>query len=196
MANSTVAALNRKIHHFAVEINGATRSGTNKSALAVVTSVAGFLGGRSIVLRGVGSSGAKVGVRYDIKGTRNPTALVYMFGPAHLIERDTSAHTIIGKSVGRVKKGSTKGLTKGARAGVRRAAKQGLYDALFGGTGGGRMGGDGVLGTRSGWATGPFDHPGTSGKHPFEKGVNAARPFVTRIYQRGVNGAMRRSFTG
>lgn len=192
MANSTVAAFNRRMHRFAAEVNGITKSGTNQAALAVVTSVAGFLGGRTITMRGVGSSGAKVGVRYDIKGAQNPTALIYMFGPAHLIERPTSAHVIIGRSVGRVKRGSTKGLTKGDRAGVRSDKKQELYNALFGGEAGGRM----DIGRSDDWKTGPFRHPGTKGKYPWRKGLEAVRPHLPKIYERGVAAAGRRIFTG
>jgi hypothetical protein len=48
------------------------------------------VGRRSTASRG----GAKVGVRYDLKGTRNPTALLRMTGPAQLVERDTKPHTI------------------------------------------------------------------------------------------------------
>lgn len=192
MANSTAAALNRRMHRFAADIEGVTKRATDQSALALTLSVAGFLGGRSIRLRGVGSSGAKVGVRYDIKGAANPTALVFMFGPAQLIERDTKAHEIIGRSVGKLKKGSTKGFTRIARAGARHGAKQDLYNALFGGTGGGRM----DLGGSDGWRTGPFHHPGTSGKHPWKKGLEAARPVIPRIYDRELTAAGRRIFTG
>ena len=45
-------------------------------------------------LSGVGKKGAKVGARYDVKGSTNPTALITATGPMQLIERDTKAHTI------------------------------------------------------------------------------------------------------
>jgi hypothetical protein len=180
VANYTSRRLAGRLQQFAAEIEGVTRRGVNESALLVTTSVAAFLGGRSIHLSGVGSSGAKVAVRYDIKGSRNPTAVVYMTGPAQLVERDTRAHTILGRSVGRGAKGR----------GARQANKQALYDALFGSSAGGRMR---VAGD---WRTGPFRHPGTTGKHPFERGVTAVRQRVTDIYRRGVHAAGRRIFTG
>jgi len=49
---------------------------------------------RTRSLRNVGKKGAKLGVRYDIKGTKNPTVLVTANGPWQLIEGDTKAHRI------------------------------------------------------------------------------------------------------
>ncbi|MCA1569785.1 MAG: hypothetical protein LC798_05570 [Chloroflexi bacterium] len=42
-------------------------------------------------LRGVGRKGARVGVRFDMRGD---DAVVKATGPLHLLERDTKAHTI------------------------------------------------------------------------------------------------------
>jgi hypothetical protein len=165
------------------ELQSGPTKAVNAAAFTVKSSVAGFLGGNSITLSGVGKKGAKIGVRYTIRGTRNPTALVFATGPFHLIERDTKPHVIIGYSIGRLGKG------KGSRSkAARHAAKQDLYNALFGGQGGRmQIGGDE-------WRTGPFNHPGSTGKHPFERGVNAARPNVQRIYRSMVNESIRKSF--
>lgn len=45
-------------------------------------------------LRGVGRSGAKLGVGFDVKGTQKPTALVAARGPWHLIEYPSAGHDI------------------------------------------------------------------------------------------------------
>ena len=45
-------------------------------------------------LSGVGRNGARIGVRYDVKGTVNATALVKATGPAHLVESDTKPHVV------------------------------------------------------------------------------------------------------
>lgn len=51
-------------------------------------------------------------------------------------------------------------------------------------------------GTTSGFRTGPFNHPGTTGKHFFRDGTAAAEPLVARIYQREVAKAAAASFKG
>lgn len=56
-------------------------------------------------MSGVGKRGAKVGARYDIKGSTNPTALVTAIGPIHLIERSVSPHLITPRSKQRTAKG-------------------------------------------------------------------------------------------
>lgn len=129
------------------------------------------VGRRSTASKG----GAKVGVRYDVKGKKNPTALLRMTGPAQLVERDTKPHTIIPRSVGRVQGRRTKD--------NRRAAKQNLYDALFGGTFGG---GGKPLALGNGRFAMRVQHPGTKGKHPFERGVERARPAAERILRGAV----------
>jgi hypothetical protein len=158
-------------------------SGNRTVAAAVVSAVAANLGGVSIIMSGVGKNGRRVGV-VATPGTQK-SMVVKMTGPAHLIERDTDPHLIMGKGVGRLGKG------KGSRSKeAKYKAKQELYDVLFGGasTVPMRVGRD--------WRMGPFQHPGTTGKHPFERGVNVVRPTAPRVYQRGVNVAMRKAFRG
>lgn len=41
-----------------------------------------------------GRNNAKVGARFDVKGTKNPTALVRAVGPAQLVESPSDAHVI------------------------------------------------------------------------------------------------------
>lgn len=45
-------------------------------------------------MRGVGKSGARWGVGFNIKGEQNPTSLIRFRGPVHLVDRPTAAHTI------------------------------------------------------------------------------------------------------
>lgn len=92
-------------------------------------------------LSGVGRSGARLNIRYDLKGHGlNTTALVRATGPFHLLERPTKAHTIAPR--------------RGRRGGGKRAVVT-------------------PYGPRA-----SVQHPGTSGKHPFEKGVNASLPAI------------------
>lgn len=144
------------------------KGSVGKAALVLKTSVQAKLGpatGGDFRMSGVGSKatrqagGAKLGVRYTVKGDKgDPTALLRMTGPAHLIERDTSPHTTVPKGVGRVQGRRTKL--------ARRAAKQSLYDALF---------------QAEGNTVKLRQHPGTKGKHPFEKGVERAAPAAQKI---------------
>lgn len=87
----------RKMTSWSRGIERADRGAIFKLALAAKTL---FLteqrraapGGR---LRGVGRSGSRIGVRFDIRGAVNPTALIRATGAAHLIERSTKAHEIM-----------------------------------------------------------------------------------------------------
>jgi len=49
-------------------------------------------------LSGVGKKGAKVGAGYDVKGTRNPIAIVRARGPLHLLANRTKPHAITPKA--------------------------------------------------------------------------------------------------
>lgn len=93
--SSSPADLTRKIRQAGGAINGAARDGVFKSALLVKASVMSEL--RTTRLSGVGKRGAKVGVRFNVRGRTNPTVLIGATGPFHLIERDTRAHTITPK---------------------------------------------------------------------------------------------------
>lgn len=94
---------------------------------------------RGGVLRGVGKSGAKVGVRFDVKGGGTRVAgVVRATGPLHILERDMPAHVMPAPG------GKTK-----------------LYRLAGAGKGG------------KGIAVPAISHPGSTGKHPFERGVKA-----------------------
>lgn len=108
----------------------------------------------------------RIGIKYDAVSAG---VLIKATGPAHLIERDTSAHWIAPKSKrgGRTRKGN-----------ANRLGGMAFVDALTGG--GGRIGA-GLGRGRTGIKMPPNDtgfsmyarHPGTTGKHPFERGQRA-----------------------
>lgn len=132
------------------------RQGVNRASLTVAESVraellrAGVKGGR---LSGVGLKGAKIGVGFNVKGTRGGgTSLIKMRGPAHLIERDTKAHAIAPRRRGK------KALATpfGPRASVK--------------------------------------HPGTKGKHPWEKGSTRALPVARQIISRHMRSSLKEAF--
>lgn len=125
---SSPAVLARKLRQAGGAVDGAARDGVFKSALVVKTSVLGELRVRR--LSGVGRRGARVGVRFDVRGKTNPTALIRATGPVHLIERDTRPHKI-------APRGKKAKVLSIPGVGPRASAK----------------------------------HPGTKGKHPWERGV-------------------------
>lgn len=109
-------------------------------------------------LRGVGNKarraagGARVGVKYDVKAA---TAIVQATGPLHLLERDVTKHTIP----------RTQGSRRLRTAAGRLSHKRGATGRV--------LSGRKFLGNKArGFAAmGPVTHPGTRGKHPFERGV-------------------------
>ena len=75
----------------------AQRRGVSKAALHVTKRARAntrTATGGDMRLSGVGRRGARLGVRYDVKGRINPSALIRVTGPYHLAEHDTSAHDI------------------------------------------------------------------------------------------------------
>lgn len=75
-------------------------------------------------MSGVGTKGARVGVRYDMKGTENPTALVRATGPLHLVERPVKPHVIAPKKRGRGKRKKAVTTPYGPRASVQHPGVQ------------------------------------------------------------------------
>ncbi len=94
--SATAAQFAAKIMDAADNIAGSRRKAIEAAALVAKGNMldayrAAGVGQR---LRGVGKAGARVGVRYDVKGHANPTALVKATGPVHLANNPTSAHVI------------------------------------------------------------------------------------------------------
>ena len=87
-----------KLGKQSVELSGRLKAaplqGVIAAARVVEDTVAGFMGGKTVEMRGVGPGGAKVGLRSKIIPGSNPKAIVSMTGPAHLLERDTPEHMV------------------------------------------------------------------------------------------------------
>lgn len=138
------------------------------AALAVKSSVLEQLqvaGVKDGKLRGVGKKGAAVGVSSTMAGNK---ALVKATGPLHLLERNTKAHRI-----GRRTRSATTGRSLVDRSG------QDIKSVLV-------IPG---VGFRA-WA----NHPGTKGKHPWEKGVEASRSTAAKANQVALSGALSKAF--
>lgn len=146
------AELASKLRHAGGAIDGAARDGVFKAALLVKTSVVAQIG--TTRLRGVGRKGAKVGVRFDVKGQQNPTALVRATGPLHLLERSTRPHEIRPK-----------------RRGGKAVVISGVGPRAY------------------------AHHPGTKGKHPWERGLARALPQVPEVMMREQQQSLRRYFS-
>lgn len=139
-------------------------------------------------LRNVGSSGARLGVRYDVKGQKNPTGLIRATGPWHLVEYDTKRHFIVARGLGFRSTAATRG---------QRASRAGTVMA-FGGQARGIFGGYGKKGKRAlvigGMARAYAAHPGTKGRAPFRKGVEAGTPKAVNVVNKAHTAAVVKGF--
>ena len=156
------------------------RQGVQKAALVATTaaraSIAAGSGGDSALSNVGRQGGAKVGARFDVKGTQNPSALIRATGPLHLLDNPTKPHTIV---------------PRGLKKGRSRASRGDFYNALFGGGSG--------FGSAKPLRTpyGPryrVQHPGTRGKRTFWRGIDAARPLVPLTFRTEVSRQMVRHF--
>ena len=124
-------------------------------------------------LRSTGVSGStpisrKVKARYDVKGTRNPTALIRYTGPAHLLNNPTKRHSIV------------------SRKNRRSRAWRGSRDS-----------GEGLRGAVlvNGQPKAFVSHPGTRGLHFFERAKPIAERVAPTVYHRsGFQEPLRRIF--
>jgi hypothetical protein len=134
------------------ELQKAQKRGVNAAAFHVTSAIRDEIRAATgdMKLSGVGARGAKVGARYNVKGTVNPTAIIRASGPLQLIERDTAPHAIIPRGKRRGKRGT---LLKGRKAMY--------FDDQF---------------------RAAVMHPGTRGKHPFEKGYLRSAPHAGAIF--------------
>lgn len=118
-------------------------------------------------LSGVGPKGAKVGVRFDMaRGSFDPEALLKATGPMQLIESDTSGHVIRSRHATGYKRRGFVGPTLPGQFRVKNTFGPKLSPVL-------NIPGIGYRRSAR--------HPGTRGKHPWQKGKDRARPVETRI---------------
>lgn len=117
------------------------------------------------ILRGVGAynGGSRTGARVGVQkiNLAPSEVLLQATGPLHLIENDTSAHTIPQTTRTRRLR-TTSGKLSRKRVSTGKAVS-GVQPLKINGT----------------WVMGPVHHPGTRGKHPFEKGIIAGSAAVT-----------------
>jgi hypothetical protein len=154
---------------FVGELDRVQKDATRKTALGLTvaaraTTRAAAPGG---VLAGVGRAGKKVGVQ--AQPAPSGDWLVKATGPYQLIERDTKAHTIPKQldvlNVARRR--------RQLRAGFRARRPLNI---------------PGVGWRRS------VHHPGTRGKHPFEKAVREFAPQAPKVFRAEVASAMAKTF--
>lgn len=115
MGNITLPQLARQMSDLPGQIRAQSRVAVNASALTITNTLREQIraaSGGDMRLSGVGRrGGTRVGARYDVKGTDNPTALIRATGPLHLVENPTSPHVI-------PKQGATRGRGRNKRARV------------------------------------------------------------------------------
>ena len=90
MGTVTLAQFSAQLAALPNAIRAAQRQAVSKGALAITQDIRAQISaatGGSNRLTGVGRRGARVGARYDVKGSVNPTALIRATGPMHLLER-------------------------------------------------------------------------------------------------------------
>lgn len=158
--------------------------------------------GKARTKRKVRGASRKVGVRYDRASSStpgNPAMVVRATGPAHLVEWDVKPHAIVPKgSKGvaaqrlRYRKDGT--IAPGRTRSTRKAA---ILAVTSGDTSGVR----GVLkwpgeGGKPVYRRYVLKHPGSKGRHPFEKGVGIVETQAGRIFTRKHRQALARSFGG
>lgn len=174
-ASPSVDRFVRQCATIAPRLNAGARNGVFEAALTVTGSIRRELGsdtGGRNMLRGVGRKGAKLSVGFDIKGTQNPTALVQARGPWQLLERNTKSHSMARRTGNVYVRGrNAQGRVTHTKTDktFNRAAK-GLVQVIPG------------VGPRN--AAGFKPHPGTTGKHTFEHGVDRAIPVAEAIVAR------------
>lgn len=117
----------------------------------------------------------RIGVRYDMRKDKK-AAIVKATGPAHLIERDNAPHQMP-KDLGGTLTHTATGRKRSAKSQAKRRADQAKKFRIGNKT-----------------VTGPIKHPGTKGKHPFEKGVKAFLPSAGKTLEAGVDKLMKGVF--
>ena len=124
-------------------------------------------------------AGAKWGIRYDTKGFNNPTALLKVMGPFHLVEGDTRPHKIYRK------------VARARGRGSSRINKQQALNEVFGGVGAYR---GGAMPLPDGEYRRVVNHPGTKGKGIWKGSQPLIRAAVPRAMSKTIIGGWREAF--
>lgn len=117
------------------------------------------------------NSNNKVGVRFDVKGVYNPTALLTAYGPMGLLQYGAFRHPIIAKN---------RELAKMKRSKKKQALVQNRLMAITEGERG-AFSGSTPLRTPYGPRYRIKEHPGARPKKTFTRGVEKATPHATQI---------------
>jgi hypothetical protein len=121
---------------------------------------------------GVRPATNRVGVRFNVKGEYNPTALLAAYGPMGLLEYGAGKHDITAR-LGAVQ------YAKGRKGARKRALQQRNLDIAYGAQG--LFAGARPLRTPFGPRYRVNDHPGARPKKTFSRGVEKATPKATNI---------------
>lgn len=183
MASGDVSA--RVVHRtarLAAELAAMPRRGVERGSLEMkkaVISERDKAVGSDGRMSGVGRNGASLNARYDIRAARGgATSIVRATGPWQLIERRTVPHLILSRYAG------------GSRRSRARLAEVSIIN-----TGRARLRRRGAINIPGiGWRA-YARHPGTPGKRPFAKGVNAGEPRALAVMRADAVDAVRRGFT-
>lgn len=156
----------RKIRDLGTITERRTKQAVNEGALAAKTIMLA-----SAASKGLNPSdklaGRRWNVRYDVKGTQNPTALVRYTGPFHLFDNPTAPHVITAKKLGQR-------TSRRSRQSIASTSGR----SVFGGFG--ARGGAKAL-TIGGNFRAYANHPGTSGARSFPAAKSIAQRRVPRV---------------
>ena len=182
--SSTVA---RKCQAMGEELDRANIAATRKGAQVAKDTVLTQM--RSVVPSGVlkhaGKAGAKLNVRYDVKGTTNATALVKAVGPWQLVEGDTKAHFIVAKGYGGSRKSRQARADNASRTRGAEGSSRGWLGPLKGKPRAVSFGG---VARAYVW------HPGTKGRRPWFIGIRKSLLEINGIVKTNATDAVLRGF--
>lgn len=178
----TPKELARKLDRWADGIARQNRTAVEQAALAVKETTVPLIRqatGGDMRLSGVGrKGGAKIGVRYDVKGNERAVAIVKATGPAHLAERDVKPHVVVSRYA--PKKFGRSRARRGASANAAAA-----FNALAGR--GGASGGFGwnrraVIRFGNVVARYAINSGGSKGRKPYERGFSRGAEIAPKVY--------------
>jgi hypothetical protein len=191
-----------KLNRYAVEVGRANRTGVEAAALAVKRTTEPLVRnatGGDMKLSGVGAVGSKrpgrkIGVRYDVRGNEDATAIVRATGPAPLIERDQVDHYIFPRAArAQGQKARTQtfavGFTAGGRKKYRRVDRRNVTAELGGRVNVGRSALMFTIGGKE--IHRPFVKvKGSKGRKPFERGFAKGETIAPAEYAKAQRQAM------
>lgn len=185
---STPAQFAAKCNRFASTLPRETTIGTMEAAQLIKLEATRQL--RAVVPSGKIRKGkSRLGVTYSKEAGSDGSVLVRATGPWQLIESDTSPHAITSRHGGSIRR---KRQERASFIGPQFAGR-GRNRRVVGRTSGGRRAVMFIPGV--GYRRSAL-HPGTRGKHPWEKAMQRSPKLVFGVYNRALNKALVNSFAG